>query len=245
MTRTLIVATTVRVHVNTVKKILVVTCTRQGPSDDNELLIVKSLQGLTSDVKLEIVYENDEPLPVVYNRYINKKTAKKHDIVLFAHDDLYIDDLKLRGKLYGAKESFDVVGLAGCLKPVIKKPALWHQMSSRENWRGIVNHPYNDDVNVIQAAAFGPTPSRVLMVDGLFIAINLKKILQVGWKFNENFAFHHYDLASCIDANKLALRVGVIPINVIHVSKGLSNINDINFQKSQDMFMKLYGGIEK
>ena len=226
------------------KKILVVTCTRQDSSDENELLISKSLQGLTTDVKLKVIYNNKESLPVVYNKYINKQIAKKHDIILFAHDDLYIDDLKLRGKLYGALEHFDIIGLAGCLNPVIKKPALWHQMSSRENWRGIVNHPYNDDVNIIQAASFGPTPSRVLMIDGLFMAVNVKTALKTGWQFNDNFSFHHYDLASCIDANKLSLRIGVIPINVIHVSKGLSNVNDPMFQRSQDVFMKMYGSID-
>ena len=68
------------VHVKYMKKILVVTCTRQDSSDDNELLISKSLQGLTSDVKLKIIYNNKESLPVVYNKYINKQIAKKHDL---------------------------------------------------------------------------------------------------------------------------------------------------------------------
>ena len=77
------------------------------------------------------------------------------------------------------------------------------------------------------------------------MAVNLKKILKSGWKFNENFTFHHYDLASCIDANRLSLKVGVIPINVIHVSKGLSNINDVTFQTSQDKFIEIYTGIDK
>ena len=82
------------------------------------------------------------------------------------------------------------------------------------------------------------------MIDGLFMAVNVKTALKTGWQFNDNFSFHHYDLASCIDANKLSLRIGVIPINVIHVSKGLSNVNDPMFQRSQDVFMKMYGSID-
>ena len=222
------------------KKILVVTCTRRTREERDRILIHQSLSGLNCDITLKIHYENEDPLPVIYNQYINKKYKKKHDIVLFVHDDVYIDDLKLRGKLYGGMKQFDIIGLAGCLSPRIKAPALWHQMSEKSNWRGIVNHPYMDDVNVIQSTSFGPTPSRVAILDGLFIAVSLDKALKSGWKFNENFKFHHYDISSSLDANAKSLKLGVIPINVIHASKGLSNYHDISYQESQTKFLELY-----
>tara|TARA_A100001011_G_C14295915_1_gene838415 strand:+ start:2162 stop:2842 length:681 start_codon:yes stop_codon:yes gene_type:complete len=225
-----------------VKKILVVSCTRQPKQHKQGLLIYQSLVGLQCDVKLEIIYENKESLPVVYNKYITEKNNKKHDIVLFVHDDVYIDDLKLKGKLYGAIKQFDIVGLAGTLYPRIQAPVLWHKMADRKHWRGIVNHPYDNDVNVIQSTNFGPTPSRVAIMDGLFMAVSLKKALQSGWKFNENFSYHHYDISSCLDANVKMLKLGVVPVNVIHQSPGLTNYKDDDFQKSQNKFLEIYTG---
>jgi len=221
------------------KKILVVSCTQYDKSRSPHILIYKSLELLKHDVDLKIHYENKTGLPAVYNTYINTKTAKKYDIVLFVHDDVYIDDLKLRGKLYQAIENYDIIGLAGCLSPRIKKPALWHMMSDRSNWRGFVAHVNHNDISTIQMTSFGITPSRVTMIDGLFMAVNLKKALAVGWKFNEQYDFHHYDLSSCLDANKLKLKLGVIPLSVIHSSPGLVHPTS-EFEQSQSKFIQQY-----
>ena len=223
-----------------VKKILVVSCTKRSKSEKDLIPLYQSLRGLDCDVKINFHYENSESLCKVYNRYIHEKFAKKHDIAVFIHDDVFADDLKIKGKLYGAIDRFDIIGLAGCLYPRLQAPVLWHRMSDKQNWRGAVFHPLGDDINTIQCASFGPTPSRVAIIDGLFMAVNLKRALKVDWKFNENFSFHHYDISSCLDANKKQLRIGVIPINVIHQSPGLTNYNDASFQKSQNKFLELY-----
>ena len=142
---------------------------------------------------------------------------------------------------------YDIGGLAGCIKPVIKKPTLWHLMTSRENLRGSVAHPVKPvtksgtDEYVITNTSFGYTPCRVAIIDGLFMAVNLKKILKAGWKFNENFDFHHYDIARCLDANRLRLKIGVAPIHGIHDSPGLLDAKDISWTKSQEKLLKLYG----
>jgi hypothetical protein len=221
------------------KQILIVSCTR-GPKSETK--IYKSMSHF-SDVKLEIVEQNNNGLPQVYNRYINNKTLKKHDIVLFVHDDVYIDDLRLRGKLYNNIRAFDIVGLAGCVKPVIKKPVLWHLMSARSNHRGVVYHPckVTEDEYAVAATSFGYTPSRVAIIDGLFMAVNLKSVLNSQWKFNENFTFHHYDIAGCLDANNKRLKIGVAPIHVIHDSLGLNSMTDKTWTDSQNKFLELYG----
>ena len=122
------------------KKILVVSCTARRERDKNDLKISQSLRFMTDEVKLKIHFENSEGLGQVYNNYINHKISSKHDIVLFVHDDVYIDDYKLRGKLYAAIKEYDIIGLAGCIDPKIKSPALWHLMADRDNWRGYVAH---------------------------------------------------------------------------------------------------------
>ena len=222
------------------KPILVVCCTK-GNKTDTKLYQSLSIMSRT-EVKLKFHEKNTTGLPEIYNKYINSKYLKKHDIVLFVHDDVYIDDLKLRGKLYSYIQAFDITGVAGCVKPVIKSPALWHLMAERENHRGYVSHtittPHGEPGVV--CTSFGYTPSRVVLIDGLFMAVNLQRALLIDWKFNTNFNFHHYDMSSCLDANKKMLRIGVAPINIIHDSPGLKSLNDKNFLESQDTFLKLY-----
>jgi len=221
------------------KKILVVSCTQRSQEEKQDLKIFDSLRLLKNEIKVKIHFNNKEPLPVIYNQYLTKNTLKNHDIVVFAHDDLYVDDLKIKGKLDLASNGLDIIGLAGCLNPKIKKPALWHLMSDQRDWRGYVAHTTVKE-GVINMTSFGPTPSRTAIVDGLFIGVNLKSVLDAEWKFNENFSFHHYDVASCIDANKLKLKVGVIPINVVHDSAGLKDYNEKSYQESEKKFLQLY-----
>lgn len=222
------------------KPILIVCCTKGKKA---ETKLYKSLSMLSKqEVKLVFHENNTTGLPSIYNQYINHKTLKKHDIVCFIHDDVYVDDLRLKGKLYNCLPSFDIVGLAGCLKPILRPPILWHRMSTRENQRGYVMHSLKTahDEPGVMCSSFGYTPSRVVMIDGLFMAVNIKRAVQVEWKFNEAFTFHHYDIASCLDANKKQLRIGVTPINVIHDSPGLRSLDDIKFKQSEQKFLELY-----
>jgi len=223
---------------NEMRKILVVTCSK---SDGRDSMLAKSLNELKNDVTVVINANNKSGLSQAYNRQLTAENLIKHDIVLFVHDDVFIDDLKLKGKLYTAMNQmkYDIVGLAGSSKIKIKQPCLWHTMSEREDMSGAVSHPINES-SQLGVTSFGPWPKRCLVVDGLFMAVNLKNVLHAGWKFNESFKFHHYDLSSCLDANKLKLKIGTYPIHVTHASPGLRDINDKTFQESQQIFYKQY-----
>lgn len=222
---------------NEPKKILVVTCSK-GDGKDSQL--VQSLKPLKDDISLVINANNSTGLPAAYNKQLRYENLIRHDIVLFVHDDVFIDDLKLKGKLYVAMNSlkYDIVGLAGAKTLKINEPCLWHLMSDRSSWSGAVSHPTGD--KQLAVTSFGPWPDRCLVLDGLFLAVNLAKALEVGWKFNEKFMYHHYDIAGCLDANKLKLKMGTYPINVTHSSPGLKSLEDKNFQQSQKTFIKAY-----
>lgn len=220
------------------KKILVVTCSK---GDGKSSQLVKSLAPLKDDITLVINANNSIGLSRSYNRQLTPENLIKHDIVLFAHDDIYIDDLKLKGKLYSAINTYDIVGLAGASAATIAKPCLWHRMSDPSSWSGAVSHPIDNDTMQV-VTAFGPWPKRCLFLDGLFLAVNLSRVLEVGWKFNENYKYHHYDLSSCLDANKKQLKLGTYPIYVSHSSPGLSDINDKSYQESEATFYNEYHG---
>jgi GT2 family glycosyltransferase len=224
--------------------LVVVTCTEKNEGNFKNTRIAKwysEIQETHPNIKLDVIFNNQNGLPENYNKKIKEYSNTNIEYMVFVHDDVYIDDLKIIQKLKHAHDTlkYDIIGLAGCLNPTIKSPTLWHIMGSRENHRGFVNHYIKDDIQF--ATHFGYTPSRVAVIDGLFIGIHLPTILKSGWCFNEKYKFHHYDIASCLDANKSKLKIGVYPIHVVHESHGLSSFEDPLWNKSNEIFLKEYG----
>lgn len=86
---------------------------------------------------------------------------------------------------------------------------------------------------------FGPTNSRALILDGLFIAVDVNKLLETNTFFDENFSFHHYDISFCLRANQNKLKMGVCPLKVTHYGLG-DSMNSQNWTKSAELFKKLY-----
>jgi hypothetical protein len=183
---------------------------------------------------------NNEGLSYCYNLTLETWKKVNYDCLIFIHEDVEIIQSNFIEEIQEAFNQFDIVGLAGGLEPEIKVPSLWHRMCKRQNWRGRVGH-FDEKGNKF-ITDFGETPSRVCVLDGLFLAVNLKKIKKTNWKFNETDCgkFHHYDIASSLDANTAGLKLGVWPILVYHHSPGLRDINDPTFQESQRKFLAKY-----
>lgn len=201
----------------------------------------KSLSRLKDKIAIFYDSNNTEGLSKKYNQIISKHKSD-FDNIVFIHDDVYMDDLYVCEKLERAHKDFDIVGLAGGVNPKIQKLALWHLMCggfNSNNLRGAVAHPINESGQIFMTS-FGPTPARVALLDGLFLSVDIRKANSAGWKFNENYTFHHYDIASSIDANNKKLKLGVAPIWVVHKSPGLLNTNDKLFTDSQDKFIEEY-----
>jgi hypothetical protein len=79
------------------------------------------------------------------------------------------------------------------------------------------------------------------LLDGLFLAVHTKSALRTGWAFNETFRFHHYDLAASLDAKRLGMQIVAYPLNVVHISPGLGDLNDPAWARSDADFVRLYG----
>ena len=182
------------------------------------------------------IANNEKSLAQIYNAYIQKDY--KDNILVMCHDDLTIDDIRLEEKINEALEKYDVVGLAGTTGPLnIKPPALWHIMGGpRENFRGSVAHYAND--TQCYSTSFGLTPDRVLLIDGLFMAVKVQTLLDKGIKFDESnpARFHFYDLDFCLQCNQAGLKIGVWPIWCIHKSPGLREYTP-EFLKGQEWFI--------
>lgn len=232
------------------KQVLLVTATKTKTLDEfKQRPLAKSLQ-ILSDVRyteeqfdFEIVRDNSTGLPEVYNRFLNEKNKDK--IIVFVHDDLEIHDLFLVEKLN--ESSFDITGLAGASTYEVKDKNLWHTCSKRDSHTGSVTHPLcwqegneiKKDLTKQITTVFGPVPQRCLVLDGLFMAVDVSKALEAGWTFDTNHSFHHYDISSCLLANKKKMKLGTIDIKTLHYGLGDSFMSP-EWEKSNETFKKTH-----
>lgn len=163
-------------------------------------------------------------LPEIYNEWLDE--AGEDDFLLFVHDDVFIHDWFLFNRLRDAFEHFDVVGLAGNASPDLSQPSWALRFSddlAGEGWQdmstmsGAVGHGDPSRPNV---TVYGPTPRPCELLDGLFLAVNVRSVREAGVAFDEQFTFHCYDMDFCRSASAAGLRIGTWPIAVTHSSGG-------------------------
>ena len=181
----------------------------------------------------KISKDNKTGLSKVYNSYLNN-LEHKNKILLFVHDDVEINDFYLVEKLN--ESPYVVTGLAGAKKIDLNKPSAWHLMSNREDWVGEVTH-FADGQE--WTSVFGPSKSRALVIDGLFIAVDVDKAFEKGLNFDEDFDFHHYDLSFCLHCNEKKASVGVLPIKVTHHGLG-DSMNTPEWHSSATKFREKF-----
>jgi hypothetical protein len=224
-------------------RFVIVSCSQRSEEVRGELPLALSFDhsGLSAVAALDVVWRNTQGLSVVYNRKLAEYAGTSVEFLVFVHDDVYLDDLKLCDKLVTAHNNlgYHIIGAAGAAKVKVAHPSLWHLMSEPKDRRGYVHHFCK--TGQVFCSSYGPTPSQAVVVDGLFMAVHLPSIVAKGWKFNENYDFHHYDLASCLDAAAKGLSIGVYPIHMIHESPGLDSFSNPSWRASNERFLAEYG----
>ncbi len=218
------------------KKVLIVTSSPKKNREDffNYENLTNIQRNNDSFVELKFVTGNKQPLAKVYNRYLLNPQYRDYDIA-FIHEDAVVDDFLFLEKLQHGLEEFDVVGVAGCIPPFDLQRSgglcTWHNMCLPENRYGQINtykpKPVGEKYTVNDEkyrTVFGPTPRRALLIDGVFIGVNVSKCWTLA-QFDENCPadFHFYDLLFSLLANKRGLKVGVLGINLNHCSPGLTH----------------------
>lgn len=203
---------------------------------------------------LTVVEKNKMGLSELYNSMLFKHTMMWKEIILppndnivFMHDDVEIHDAFLIEKLKKAHETYDIVGLAGAVSQNYKASFggkhLWHLSSNdnRKDLRGIVAHYFPQ--GYYNSVFFGRTPAEVSVIDGLFISIKTSSLKDGNVSlFDNDFTFHHYDMAMCINAKKRGLKIGVWPIFVIH--HGLGEFDTPIWNNSNKIFKNKYESYE-
>lgn len=233
-------------------KIVIPTPKNQQDFDNSQTLIclkeivLHTIFKKDADINITIkpVLNNKQGLSELYQDELNQRDA---DYMVFMHDDLEIHDHFFIKKLLKAHESYDVVGLAGATTQNYNtdKPMVWHLCREKvEDSRGIVNHFIPKGFNGVQqthinSAYFGPTPSSVVVIDGLFMSFKMSSLQDKEEVFDRQFTFHHYDMGMCCKAYDLGLKIGVWPIFVVHHGLG-EFANDKTWQKHAIEFKQKY-----
>jgi GT2 family glycosyltransferase len=212
-----------------VRKLLIVSCTR-GRKEETDLY--RSLRKLGPDCFL-FIENNRTGVSTCYNRILDE-AAGRDEIVIFVHDDVTIGDLFLKEKITEAfdQKNYAIAGLAGTSDFKIRPdlgPISWLQPPP-EALSGAVEHHVSGGSTIM--SVYGPTPKRCVALDGLFLAIDVRKIGPV--RFDEQLAFHFYDLDFCLTAHQAGLVLGTINVYVTHRSGG--NFASQAFKEAQTTF---------
>jgi hypothetical protein len=175
-------------------------------------------------------------LPGVFNAQINEQNRSK--ILLFLHDDVWLDDYFLIDRIMDAVQVFDLVGVAGNVRRVSHQPA-WCFINERFEWDdhsnltgaiGAGQRPFGT-VNY-----YGPTPQACRLLDGVLLAAPCDVLLEKQVCFDDRFPFHFYDMDFCRTAEARGLRLGTWPIAITHVSGG--GFNTPAWKEARDRYFE-------
>lgn len=178
---------------------------------------------LGKQVTLNAAYENKVGLAEVYNNAISSSTA---DILVFVHDDVWLEDIKIIEKIATGLCRYDVIGVAGNRRLVKNQPSWFFSKYSKENgfteddFKNLSGHIYHGSPGAMTLAGFGPTPRKCKLIDGVFMAANRTTLVKNGVKFDPIFEFDFYDLDFCRKLLKQDLTLGTWPIDLVHKSAG-------------------------
>ncbi|HSH71491.1 MAG TPA: tetratricopeptide repeat protein [Methylophilaceae bacterium] len=193
----------------------------------NESALGQSLQRFKDDARISasIAFENTRGLPEVFNERIDQ--AQDDAVLIFMHDDVWIDEPNFLDAILAGLEHFDVLGVAGNRRRVANQPS-WNFTDIQFNWdtgahlSGRVGHGQDAGGRVLD---FGPTPNECELLDGVFLAVragSLKpsSLREQAVQFDPQFDFHFYDMDFCRSARNAGLTLGTWPIRLTHQSEG-------------------------
>ena len=185
----------------------------------------------------QIVFKenNKQSLHKVYNKAIDFALQEDVERLVLVHDDVILESYSER-KLDKLFKKFDVIGCAGTTEVNLKLPALWHLMGGgfgSGNLHGAVAH---GDEERKHMTAFGEYPKRVVLLDGVFLAIHRRVFKKIRFDETCPSKWHFYDLDYSMQCHKAGFKLGVGDILITHNSPGLTSFTD-EFNKGQEWFL--------
>ena len=201
-------------------KLTVVYSTRK--IDEKYIKHIENTCGVRGVEVIPFENPNGTSLTKVYNELLDKA---KNDIVVFCHDDIIFNTKKWGKRLlkHFSNSDFGVLGIAGTRK-----------LPETGRWWEDINQPLSNMVGIVKHSNEGKTWESkysmpvgdniipVVMLDGLFFAVNKNKLEH---EFNETIeGFHFYDVDFTFKNFLDGVKVGVVTnIRITHKSVGQTN----------------------
>lgn len=201
-----------------------------------------SIQRLQFDkrISIQIRLENQEGLSTIYNDAITSDDDS--EILLFIHDDVWIDDYCVADRLIEAMKVFDIAGVAGNRRRYSGQLG-WAFSSTSYKWdsdyiSGAVGHGQQPFGAVTY---FGQAPAPCELLDGVFLACKKRALIDNDVRFDPTFRFHYYDLDFCRTARQNGLKLGTWPIAVTHQSSGGEGFRSEEWRHMQARYLEKWG----
>jgi len=206
--------------------IKIVSATLKSAEDFKEKTALgASLKRLAFDRRItaRVAFQNTAGLSVVYNRAI--EAPDDAEILVFIHDDVWIDDYFFAERIKTSLQNFDIIGVAGNRRRVARQPSWLFGApgpdnvfgKDRENHSGAVAHgkmPFGS------VDYYGETPAECELLDGVLLAAKRDVLRCSAVRFDERFDFHFYDMDFCRSARAAGLVLGCCAIAITHASVG-------------------------
>ena len=192
-----------------------------------------------------VAFDNKTGLGEIFNRRIDATDCG--DIVVFAHDDIWIDDFFIADRIVDGLSKFDVIGVAGNRRRVPRQPAWCYVERSAEgkfrwddvsNLRGAVAHG---------AMPFGPVTrygedGACELLDGVLLAARRSRLVGANVLFDPGFEFHLYDMDFCRSAREKNLSLGTWPVAITHQSDGKFGFGGTQWERMFAKYLEKWGG---
>jgi hypothetical protein len=201
-----------------------VSATRLGEDEfwKNSALGVSLLRlAHAHEVTARVFFQNGRGLPEIYNSHI--RTARPDSLLVFVHDDVWIEDNFFASRVTEGLQSFGVIGIAGNRRRVANQPAWAFKslvgnrliLDEATNLSGTISHG-NQPFGKVEY--FGPAPVECELMDGVLLAARRSVLIANNVYFDPQFYFHFYDLDFCRSARLAGVKLGTWPISVTHQS---------------------------
>jgi hypothetical protein len=169
-------------------------------------------------IRPRITCDNVVGLPAIYNARID--SSDDTDVLVFTHDDVWIEDFYFVDRILEGLGRFDIIGLAGNTRRVPNQ-VRWATIESGKldlpHLRGAIA---TDDHPMGKVGFFGPIIGECQLLDGVLLAARKQTLRVAGVRFDPAFDFHLYDLDFSRSAVDRGLKLGTWPVSVTHRSPG-------------------------
>ena len=203
-------------------QIEIITATRYSVADfQKKSALGQSLERLADPtIGVRLVIENKRGLPAVYNDGI--AAAGAGNILVFMHDDVWIDDYFFAQRIIDGLAAYDLIGVAGNKRRNAAQPT-WQFLDSDftpDNPANLSGHVAHGQNPLGEVSKYGSVPADCEILDGVLLAIKKSVLMEHDLRFDTRFDFHFYDLDFCREARENGLKLGTWPIAITHQSGG-------------------------